>query len=188
MKEKLRKSILKLRRNHSPFEKQKKDNALRKKFLAMGELKKAKTILFYASMQEEVDTMKLISHLLKKKCIVLPRIVGKNIELREVQNIHSLIPVKFGILEPSVDSPRRNPTEIDLAVIPGVAFDLQGFRIGFGNGYFDRLLKKMRATTIGLAYEFQIIDKVPVHPYDVPVNLIITEKRIIYVDSSKSRS
>ena len=77
--------------------------------------------------------------------------------------------------------------KFDLCIVPGVAFDKTGHRIGFGGGYFDRLLKKTRAATIGLAYEFQIIDKVPVTAYDVAVDYIVTEKRVIRCQQFKNR-
>ena len=70
--------------------------------------------------------------------------------------------------------------DISLVIIPGIAFDLKGHRIGFGLGYYDRLLKKTNCPKVGLAYEFQIIENVPgIEPNDVPVDIIVTEKRII---------
>ena len=76
-----------------------------------------------------------------------------------------------------------SPEDIDLVIVPGIAFDRSGERIGYGMGFYDRFLKKIRKDTssIGLAYEFQIVDDIPSEETDVKVNKIITEKRVIKI-------
>ncbi len=69
--------------------------------------------------------------------------------------------------------------KIDLVIVPGIGFDQRGNRIGHGEGFYDRLLKNTNIFTIALAYEFQIIEKIPIDKYDTPVDIIITEKRVI---------
>jgi 5-formyltetrahydrofolate cyclo-ligase len=87
---------------------------------------------------------------------------------------------KYGILENSMSDSIIE--EMDLLIVPGIAFDLQGNRIGYGKGYYDRFLSKRKANyIIGLAFENQIINKIPKTAYDIPVNILFTEKRIIYV-------
>ena len=89
---------------------------------------------------------------------------------------------KYGILENVLSD--SIVEEMDLLIIPGIAFDLEGNRIGYGKGYYDRFLSSRKANyIIGLAFENQIIKKIPYTEYDIPVDLLFTEKRIIYVNS-----
>ncbi|MCX7658787.1 MAG: 5-formyltetrahydrofolate cyclo-ligase, partial [Oscillospiraceae bacterium] len=88
----------------------------------------------------------------------------------------------YGILEPVKELARRVPPEnLDMVIVPGVAFDLKKNRIGYGGGYYDRFLKKMRfnCLKVGIAFEFQIVPEIPASENDVPVDIIVTEKRII---------
>ncbi len=140
---------------------------------------KAREFFMYLSHRGEVSTDALLEKFFSKKKIIVPKIEARRICLYQLQHPSKFKKGKFGIREPLFCLPKGVWREIDVAIIPGVAFDKSGHRIGFGGGYFDRFLKKLDCTTIGLAYELQIIDKVPTHPYDVPVDFIITEKRII---------
>ena len=86
----------------------------------------------------------------------------------------------YGILEPKKDKIKNiSSDKIDLIIVPGVAFDLKGNRMGHGKGYYDRFLNLVKSTSIGLAFEFQIIENIPVESHDKPIDMIITEKRII---------
>src|SRR3989338_3616519 len=90
-------------------------------------------------------------------------------------------PKTFGILEPKESYQREfNPDKLDIVIVPGIAFDKNGHRIGYGYGYYDRFLKTIRKETlkIGLAYDFQLIEKIPEERHDVPVDIILTEKEI----------
>lgn len=142
--------------------------------------KEAREFFMYLSHRGEVSTDPLLEKFFEKKKIIVPKIELQRICLFELQHPSKFRKGKFSIREPLFCLPKRAWHEIDVAIVPGVAFDESGHRIGFGGGYFDRFLKKLDCTTIGLAYELQIIDKVPTHPYDVPVDFIITEKRIIH--------
>lgn len=147
------------------------------------QFKKAKEIFTYISHNGEVGTDFLIKKIIGKKKVVVPAVRGKRMHLHELENAKDFKVGCFGIREPK-NCPRKAKIDsIDIVIVPGIAFDKTGHRIGFGGGYFDRFLKKLRSTTIGLAYEFQIIDKVPAHKYDVPVDFIITEERIIKCNS-----
>ena len=97
-----------------------------------------------------------------------------------VIDFESLVPFgKFGIPEP-MELMKVSYKSIDAVIVPGVAFDKNGYRIGFGFGHYDKFLKKTpHAVKIGLAFEFQIVDSVPKEEHDVPVDFIITEKRVI---------
>jgi len=84
-------------------------------------------------------------------------------------------------MEPSSNSPSLEPKHLDIAIIPGVAFDIRGMRLGYGKGYYDRLIKNLHCPKIALAYEFQIVDNIPEEEHDHLMNKIVTEKRIITI-------
>jgi 5-formyltetrahydrofolate cyclo-ligase len=97
---------------------------------------------------------------------------------------HDLVPGYYNIPEPDPGRCKRvESSEIDAAVIPGSVFDIQGGRLGYGGGYYDRFLVNdaPQAKRIGLAFELQVVDKVPVEPHDQPLDILITEKRIVNI-------
>ena len=101
--------------------------------------------------------------------------------LSKLNSFEDLVEGPYGILEPKKEKIKEiSFDEIDLIIIPGIVFDLKGNRIGHGKGFYDRLLKNTKVSIIALAFEFQIIGKIPVDKNDKPVDIIITEKRIIY--------
>lgn len=168
-----------MREAQSLVSKRKKDKKIMDRLTRFASFEKAREFFMYLSHRGEVSTDTLLEKFFKKKKIIVPKIQSKRICLFELQHPSKFQEGKFGIREPVFCILKRAWHEIDVAIVPGIAFDMSGHRIGFGGGYFDRFLKKLDCTTIGLAYEWQIIDKVPTHPYDVPVDFIITEKRII---------
>jgi 5-formyltetrahydrofolate cyclo-ligase len=119
-----------------------------------------------------------------KKNIVVPISNKKDntLTLSHLKSWEELSLGSYGILEPRTEKIRKtNVEDIDLIIVPGVAFDEKGNRLGHGKGFYDRLLKKTKATVIGLAFEFQILENIPTDKNDVPVDMIITEKRIIRI-------
>lgn len=158
------------------------------RLLRMPVFAKAKEFFTYLSHRGEVSIDDLLQRFFREKKIIVPKLKSRGICLYELHDPNQFTKEKFGIREPAVCMPQKAWHKIDVALIPGVAFDMTGHRIGFGGGHFDRFLKKMNCATIGLAYEFQIIDKVPTHQYDVPVDFIITEKRIIQCHSSRNKT
>ena len=103
----------------------------------------------------------------------------KTLEICQIKNISQLQKSHKKILEPHKDCQKIAPEKIDLIIVPGIAFDKQKNRIGYGDGFYDRLLKKTKCPTIALAYEFQIVHNIPGEKHDVKVDQIITEKRIL---------
>lgn len=177
MKQALREKILEIRKGLKPTWKSKADTKIRKRLFHLREFKKAKVIFLYVSKPDEVDTIKIIEHLIKvKKAVVVPRVEEKTLHLHTIEDFKHLEKGKFEIFEPKKYRPKISPRSIELAIVPGIAFDRSGHRIGYGHGYFDRLLAKMKCIKIGLAYSFQVIAKIDTHPYDVPVHKVITEK------------
>lgn len=174
----VRKEFLRLREAQPAAQKKKNDAKIIRTLMNMPVFCDVQEFFTYLAHRGEVSTDALIEHFLEKKKIIVPKIEKGKMRLVQLHDAR-FSQGTFGIREPDTFVLRDELTHIDVALIPGIAFDERGHRIGFGGGYFDRLLKKMRCTTIGLAYEFQIIDKVPTHRYDVPVDFIVTEKRII---------
>lgn len=113
------------------------------------------------------------------KRVVLPKVRGTVLELLEVRDFDGdVAPGAWGIPEPQGTSPVALD-DIDLVIVPGAGFDERGNRIGYGAGFYDKLLPSFAGTTVALAFESQIVPKVPSDVHDVPVRKIVTEKRVI---------
>ncbi len=186
MKEKLRNEILLKRNQLTPDEVDRLSASIMSRFLALEFYQKAKNIMLYLDFRNEVKTGPLIAQMLNEKKQVLIPVINPSdysmvvSELKDPQN--DLFPGKFGLMEPNKDTLRAvDPKTIDLVLVPGLVFDKNGYRIGFGAGYYDRFLPKLgpHVPLISLAYELQVVDVVPKETYDVPVHMIITEKRIM---------
>jgi len=143
-----------------------------KKLEALPGFRTASTVLLYASVPGEVPTQEWIGKWKEAKRIVLPRVVGDSLELREY--VPGLLQEgKFGIEEPAPSAPQVDPGEIDFAVIPGVAFDREGRRLGHGCGYYDRVLSRLSCLKVGVALPFRIVEKVPADEMDVKMDMVI---------------
>lgn len=155
----------------------KADTIICAKVMERPEWKKAEIVCLYFSRPEEVDTKPLLAAALnEKKRVVFPRIEKEQLVLHEVCSIRSFVKGKYGILEPKKSTPVIDPVSIDIFIVPGVAFDENGNRLGRGKGYYDRLLAGIDAPKIGLAYSFQIVAKLPRSSYDVPMTIVVSEK------------
>jgi len=165
----------------SPDERQNLSRAIESGVAGMSEYKRSRVVLAYAATEEEVRTAELIDCALAEgKTVVLPRVEGEELVLHSILGRRELSPGRFGILEPPASCPTVAPERVDLALIPGVAFDQAGWRLGMGKGFYDRLLPKLeKAFTVGLAYESQIVDEVERGGHDRPVDAVVTEKRVI---------
>lgn len=144
----------------------------------------AKRILFYMPIKNEVDVVGLMRKYLKKKDVLLPRIgVDNRISMHQISSLEELVIGKFGISEASKEAKMIEPGDVDLVLVPGIAFDVKGSRIGYGQGYYDRLLKGLSCPRVALAYEFQIYNELPFEEHDEKVDFIITEEQIVDVRS-----
>lgn len=165
--------------------KQEQDSAIRQRIIRLPEFTNAKTIFFYASFKSEVDTMEMIKITLSQgKKVILPKVdkENKKLKLYEIKDTSELAKSCMGILEPSVSGERLTGLDdIDLVIIPGAAFDVSGSRLGYGAGFYDRLLAGMKnkIPLIAPAYEEQIVENIPSEPHDVKVSKIVTDKRVI---------
>ena len=189
-KEKLRKEILTKRKNLDMVKKEEMDRKILNKFYENKYYREAKSIFIYISYDSEINTRGIINKALKdNKKIYVPRTEFKTrfMDAVEITSLDNLIESKYGILEPSVEEPHIEPNELDLIVVPGVAFDRNGGRMGYGAGFYDRYFNKIskdnikKIVKLALAYDFQILEEVPMNEQDVPVSYIITEKEFIHI-------
>jgi 5-formyltetrahydrofolate cyclo-ligase len=184
MKKKIRSTILNKRNSMLFSEVLEKSERIKEQVFHLDEFKEAKTILFYVSYDNEVYTHEMIKESLEvKKQVVVPKtdMNKRTILCSTLTKWDDLLAGAYNILEPRQECLNEvSPESIDLIIMPGIAFDCQGNRIGHGMGYYDRLLKKkMNAHRLGLAFEFQIVENIPTEPHDIKVEKIVTEKRII---------
>lgn len=138
-------------------------------------IKKSKVIMTYVSMGSEVDTHCLIENLLSQgKKVAVPVVNGKTLDISYINSMDNLICGSFGILEPKKSEFRKcEPSEIDVVIVPAVAFDETGHRIGYGAGFYDRLLPQINGVKIGICYDFCMVDNVFSETHDVKVDYII---------------
>jgi len=160
-KAEIRKEILKRLKTQDSRLKRKKDRIIKEKLLSRPEFKKAKAIAFYISFKSEVDTKALIDEALKAgKRVVVPVVVGDDLRLSEIGAHFKPFPKE----------------DVNLVIVPGVAFGRDGSRLGRGKGFYDRFLKNLPRgiKRIGLAYDLQIIEGLPATPHDSPVDMVLT--------------
>ncbi|MTV48954.1 5-formyltetrahydrofolate cyclo-ligase [Heliobacillus mobilis] len=183
-KQKIRQSVLALRSRQTHQEVAEKSSTIVKNLLSHTAYNRAKMIMTYVDFRQEVETKSLIQQaLLNAKGIAVP--VTQKEERRLIPAAifnypDDLQPGTWGILEPR--QVQAVPAqEIDLIVIPGVAFDLRGNRLGYGAGFYDRFLPSLPPDTpkIAFAFELQLMDELISDEHDIPMDLIITESRII---------
>lgn len=184
MKDRLRKSIEKKRNTLSTSEVLEKSSRIKKRIFEMDLFRDAQTILFYVSYGNEVYTHDMIKESISLgKTVVVPKSVTKNnaLILSQLTDWNNLEVGAYTILEPKQESIEQVDVEsIDLIIIPGVVFDESGNRIGHGKGYYDRLLNDSRnIPSVGLAFEFQIVENIKSEQHDEKIDIIITEDRII---------
>jgi len=176
MKHKIREHVKELLTSHSELEKSRKSDIIKQKLFDEEIFRKAKVVMFYVSLKEEVDTLPMIDEALKMgKRVCVPVIFKEEMKLiaGEIKDRKSdLEKQHFGIYQPKKDRVREVPLQnIDLVVVPGIAFDRKNVRLGRGHGYYDRFLSGLpeKAKTIGLAFSFQILENLPKDSHDIPV-------------------
>ena len=147
------------------------------------QLQSARTILFFAPLPDELDVWPLLEKFLAAgKCCGLPFFdsATKDYSARRLQNLTADISTGyFGIREPASNCPEIPLEKFDLILVPGVAFDWNGNRLGRGRGFYDRLLAKTSGLKCGVGHDFQLIGKVPAEPHDAKVNFIVTPARCV---------
>ena len=175
-KAEVRKQMRTLKAAVSPDEKLRRSDLIMHQVELRPEFQQARVVLLYWSMADEVQTHAFVDRWHREKTLLLPCVDGDNLRLRQYTGSDCLVAgEQFGIGEPT--GPEFTDLgAIDLIIVPGVAFDRQHNRMGRGRGFYDRLLKTTpRAFKIGVAYSFQVLDTIPVEPFDVKMNLVISD-------------
>jgi 5-formyltetrahydrofolate cyclo-ligase len=184
-KEAIRKELLSKRLALSAEERRLRSRAIQTRLFNREEFRKAKTIQFYISFNHEVETREMIGRALEiGKKVVVPYLKEGQSEIglselrdlkQELQRNRNGFEEPFGPFIRPVD-----PAQVELWIIPGVAFDLSGSRIGYGKGFYDRLLSRsVKGILTGIAFDLQLVDRIPVEAHDVRMDQIVTEYRTI---------
>jgi 5-formyltetrahydrofolate cyclo-ligase len=159
---------------------------VQQRFLTSELFARAGVIALYAPVKREVDTSVVMRTALGQgKKILYPVVAGGMLLFREITGDKDLVPGAFGIAEPGNECPERLPDEAECIVVPGVAFDRGGRRIGYGKGYYDRALHRLEGTgrLVGFGFDFQLVEAIVGEPHDVALDLIITERQMVSVRS-----
>ena len=177
MKAELRKKILQEMKALSQEQKQAMDQALTDQFLKHPFYQEAKLIASYLSFPHEFQTQELIEQALRDcKKVLIPKTYPKGRMDFVVYDPQQLVKTSFGLLEPQGDLEVVDVSQIDLIHVPGLAFTTEGYRIGYGGGYYDRYLKHFSGNTLSTVYPCQIRDFIP-EDHDIPVQEVLVDER-----------
>jgi 5-formyltetrahydrofolate cyclo-ligase len=183
IKSAVRKEKLLWRKSLAPEEAREKSTQIAMQLNSLPEYRAAKSVLFYVSSKKnEVDTHMLITEAFARDTRVLVPVTdfdNQSLLIAEIKAMEELVPARFGLLEPSPDALRlASAKDAGIIIVPGVAFDRRGRRVGFGGGYYDRLLSTATVPSVALSYEGQLVEEAPVDSHDIPVDIIVTERAI----------
>lgn len=181
-KDEAREKVKKLRNNLSDRDAELMSERISGLLTGMEEFKKAETVYIYKSINNEVDTDKIITAALEAgKTVALPRVSGGNMNFYRIASMEDLFFGYMGILEPSDNPYNLINTDDGIAVVPGLAFDTMCNRIGYGGGYYDRFLEKHPdLISIGIAYSWQIFEDIETDGNDIPLSMVITDKGVYH--------
>jgi len=152
---------------------------IQKRFLLSNLFRDSRCLALYSAIHNEVSTDEIVGEALDNgKSLVFPRVSGDTLEFVMIESPAELVPGAFGVKEPSGCTLVPVQT-LDLVVVPGVAFDQRGHRLGYGRGYYDRALAECRShcVKVGFAYDFQLVEELPATEYDETLSVLITESR-----------
>ncbi|MBK5720518.1 5-formyltetrahydrofolate cyclo-ligase [Dysgonomonas sp. Marseille-P4677] len=178
-KSKLRKEISSIKKGYSSNELYNRSNEVLSVLELTGVFQDAKNVFIYNNFDDEVQTLEFISKWSSEKNFYLPVVESDNLVFRPYAETTGFLQSSFGIMEPIGD----NFTDyrlVDLIIIPGVAFDRYMNRLGRGKGYYDRFLTKLKAPKLGICFDFQLLDKIPVEANDVKMDYIVSENELIW--------
>lgn len=183
IKAEVRQACLCQRTSLGEKERKRKSVIIQQKLLDLPEFQLARTVMLFLDFREEVETTAMAEATIAgKKKLVLPRCAPHGIllpiEVRDL--IQDIEPGAYGIREPKLILGVVDPLEIDLIIVPGSGFDLQGNRLGYGGGYYDRFFMLLNPLTprIALGFECQVIEQVPIDKHDAIMTMLITEKKV----------
>jgi 5-formyltetrahydrofolate cyclo-ligase len=189
-KDEIRAKMLARRKALSPEERRLRSRAIEIRLYNREIFRRSRSVQFYVSGKHEVDTSEMINRAIEMgKTVAVPFFIEdrNEIGLTEIRNGSARMAKNaLGFSEPEPSSVHPlDPDRIELWIVPGVAFDPTGNRIGLGKGYYDRLLSDARTGhRVGIAYDFQILDSIPAEAHDVRMNEILTETRTIHIEQN----
>jgi 5-formyltetrahydrofolate cyclo-ligase len=145
--------------------------------IALPEFARARSVVAYCAMHKELDPAELLAHAKSLgKRVGLPRVDDERLELHEYAPGDALEESGFGMLEPLAGAARIEPGDVDLIIVPALALDGSGHRLGYGQGFYDRLLPSLtNAFRVGVAYSFQVVPEIPAAAHDIPVQCVISD-------------
>jgi 5-formyltetrahydrofolate cyclo-ligase len=183
VKDSLRKQVAETRNKLTAEERRTKSRDIENRLFQLPEFNGSSLILFFASFRSEVNTIPMIRRALAEgKRVALPKVKGNGLELFEIREFEKDVsPGAWGIPEPHEHN-RVALDAVDLLIVPGLAFDEWGNRLGYGAGFYDKLLASCTNPTVALAFEGQIVSEVPAGSHDIRIKKIVTEKRVIEAD------
>lgn len=152
------------------------------KFVDSELFRNAASLALYSAVHNEVLTEEIARQAAALgKTLLYPRVAAAGLEFVAVASVDQLRPGTFGVLEPQ-GADVRPVAEVDVLIVPGVAFDLRGHRLGYGKGYYDRALSSSleRTVRVGLAYDFQVLDVLPIDEHDQTISVVMTESRTVW--------
>lgn len=180
-KKEIRSHMKRMRDNLSKEEKMKKDTQIRENLLTLPKILDSENIFLYVSFGSEIDTLVLIEELWKRgKRIFVPKVEDNVMDFYEITSFDELVPGFYGILEPVTTKCMSGMDGV--MIMPGLAFDQEKNRIGYGGGYYDRYLARYpehKMDTIAAAYDFQVVEKLETEEYDFKADILVTESGII---------
>ncbi len=169
------------RENMSSEKKTALDEQIANNIKKLNEYKPAKTVLIYVSTAIEVSTINIIQMALNDgKKVAVPRCIKdtREMEFHYINSVDELSPGTFSVLEPPSDFPVVTDFTGCLMIVPGMQFDMNGYRIGYGKGYYDRYMSKFTGISVGICYSNELVPFMYHGKYDKAVNIIVTDKKI----------
>lgn len=192
LKHELRRVCRQARREMFENQKAELDKILAEKLLSLIEYKNCKTLFAYVSTEFEIDTFFIIRSALKDgKLVAVPKCIDNsgNMDFYYIDSLNCLKIGAYSILEPDEAICKRvSDLSCGLCLVPGLCFDSEGFRLGYGKGYYDRFLERFSGISVGLCYSSFINPQVPVDVYDKSVDILITDKNINYTKTVLKRN
>lgn len=186
LKDAIRNELIRKRNVIPPEVRNAKNRIIQERLYALDEFMNARVVFSFVSFRTEVDTSGIIKKaFFDRKKVVVPKVNKEDrmLLLYEIKNMDELSEGYMGIPEPSVATADRSCSihDAEIVIIPGVGFDPHGNRIGYGAGYYDKLLSEMKRVVpvIAPAYEEQLVDFIPAEEHDIRVDLIVTDRRVI---------
>ncbi|HUT56036.1 MAG TPA: 5-formyltetrahydrofolate cyclo-ligase [bacterium] len=187
----MRQKVLAMRRALAPGEVRERSQAVLENLYQSGLLDGRDTAAIYASADSEVATRPLFDRLIGQGMrVALPRVRGRGpeIDFFQVTDWEAMVNSSFGIPEPAAGGLAVSVAELDFILVPGIAFDARGGRLGYGMGCYDRVLDQARPGTplVGIGYDFQLVDEVPLEEHDVPLTAIVIERGTLLAANGRS--